>query len=132
MLPVPVVLLLTMEKTDGSGSVALELYSTSFCGACRRTRAVLDRVRQLLPEVTVTEHDVAFEPDLAEARGIRSTPTVIVRTAGGAETMRADGVPTIDHVLVAVTGAMDAANAGSHGALPASRDQNGGVRRSPR
>ncbi|WP_238707082.1 glutaredoxin family protein [Microbacterium lushaniae] len=112
--------------------VTLELYSTSFCGACRRTRAVLDRVRRLLPHVAVTEHDVAFEPDLAESRGIRATPTVIVRAPGGGETMRADGVPTIDHVLVAVADAMDASRGRSHGALPASRDQNGGADRSPR
>jgi thiol-disulfide isomerase/thioredoxin len=92
-----------------SSSVAFELYSTSFCGACRQTRSVLDRARQLVPGVTVSEHDVAFEPGLAEERGIVSTPTVIVRDAHGVEVTRASGVPSLDHILVAAARAMDSA-----------------------
>jgi thiol-disulfide isomerase/thioredoxin len=88
--------------------VTFELYSASFCGACRQTRAVLDRAHELLPQVAVVEHDVAFEPDLAEERGIRATPTVIARDASGLEVMRASGVPTMDHILVAAARAMDA------------------------
>jgi thiol-disulfide isomerase/thioredoxin len=86
--------------------VTLELYSTSFCGACRRTRAVLDRVGDLVPAAAVVEHDVAREPDLAEHHDIRATPTVIVRDAAGAEVLRAAGVPSIDHVLVAAARAL--------------------------
>lgn len=91
-----------------TSSIAFELYSTSFCGACRQTRSMLERVRQLLPDAVVSEHDVAFEPGLAEERGIESTPTVIVRGADGVEVMRASGVPTLDHILVAAARAMDA------------------------
>lgn len=87
---------------------SFELFSTSFCGACRRTRAVLDRVAALVPAVTITEHDVARVPDLAEARGIEATPTVIVRDATGAEVLRASGVPTVDQLLVAAARALDA------------------------
>ncbi|MDN3495225.1 thioredoxin family protein [Planococcus sp. APC 4015] len=86
--------------------ISFELYSTSFCGACRQTRAVLDRATRLLPAVTVSEHDVAFEPALAESHDITATPTVIVRGADGTELSRASGVPTIDHILVAAARAL--------------------------
>lgn len=87
--------------------IELELYSTSFCGACRQTKSVLERVHQLVPNTIIREHDVAFEPDLAESHDIVATPTVIVRTGAGVEVMRASGVPSIDQVLVAVAGALD-------------------------
>lgn len=90
-------------------AVTFELYSTSFCGACRQTRSVLDRARQLLPSVAVAEHDIAFEPALAEERGIEATPTVIVRGADGTEVSRASGVPTLDHILVAAARVLDVA-----------------------
>jgi hypothetical protein len=85
-----------------------ELYSMSFCGACRRTRAVLDRAAQLVPGTTVREYDVAFAPDRAAAEEIRSTPTVLLRSSAGIELMRAEGVPTLDHVLVAAARALEA------------------------
>ena len=90
-------------------SLTLELYSTSFCGACRQTRGVLDRAAQLVPGVRVLEHDIAFEPDLAESLDIRATPTVIIRSADGEAVLRAEGVPSIDQVLVATARALDAA-----------------------
>jgi thiol-disulfide isomerase/thioredoxin len=89
--------------------IELTLFSSSFCGACRQTRSVLHRVQQLVPGVTVVEHDVAHEPDLAEHDRIDATPTVIVRSGGGDEVLRASGVPQLDHVLVAVAKALDAA-----------------------
>ncbi|MFG6445904.1 thioredoxin family protein [Microbacterium sp. P06] len=88
--------------------IEFTLFSSSFCGACRQTRSVLERVQQLVPNVVVTEHDVAFVPDLAEANRIDATPTVILRTAAGAEVLRAAGVPQLDQVLVAVARALDA------------------------
>lgn len=78
-----------------------ELYSTSFCGACRQTRTVLDRVLQLVPGTTLTEHDLAFEPELAEEHGIDQSPTTIIRDGEGRELFRAGGVPSLPHVLVA-------------------------------
>ncbi|MGP3535015.1 thioredoxin family protein [Microbacterium sp. RD1] len=89
-------------------SLTFELYSTSFCGACRQTRGVLDRAAQLVSGVHVTEHDVAFEPDLAESLDIRATPTVIIRRSNGEQVLRAEGVPSIDQVLVATAKALDA------------------------
>jgi thiol-disulfide isomerase/thioredoxin len=88
--------------------VEFTLYSSSFCGACRQTRSVLQRVQELVPGVVVIEHDVAFEPDLADHDRIDATPTVILRSGAGDEIMRASGVPQLDQVLVATARALDA------------------------
>jgi thiol-disulfide isomerase/thioredoxin len=97
-----------VKVNDAAPVMTFELYSSSFCGACRQTAAVLGRASQLIPGSEVAVHDVAAEPDLAESERIDATPTVIVRAANGAEVMRASGVPTIDHILVAATRALDA------------------------
>jgi thiol-disulfide isomerase/thioredoxin len=101
-----------------SAPIEFELYSSSFCGACRQTRSVLERVSRLVPNVVVNEHDVAHEPDLAERHDIQATPTVIVRAGSGAEVMRASGVPQIDQVLVAVARALDLAQPTDAGGVP--------------
>ena len=80
----------------------VDLYSSSFCGACTATRAVLDEAARLVPAATIVERNVAIEPDAAAAEDIRSTPTVIVRRDDGAEVFRAEGVPTVDRVLGAL------------------------------
>jgi protein-disulfide isomerase len=89
-------------RSEIAHNVTLELYSSSFCAACRQTRAVLARVVGMLPALDVTEHDVAAVPDLAESNAIAATPTVIVRSTEGDEVFRAAGVPTVDQVLRAV------------------------------
>ncbi|MFC7430044.1 MULTISPECIES: thioredoxin [unclassified Agrococcus] len=93
--------------TDPQAPVAvLELFSTSFCGACRQTRAVLDRAATLLPGTVVVEHDLAFEPELGESLSITRSPTTIVRSATGEELLRAAGVPSVPQVLVAAERAL--------------------------
>ncbi|QCR20769.1 thioredoxin [Agrococcus sp. SGAir0287] len=84
----------------------LELFSTSFCGACRQTRAMLDRAASLVPGAAVVEHDLALEPELGEAHGIVRSPTVVVRSSDGREVLRAAGVPTVPQVLVAAERAL--------------------------
>lgn len=86
----------------------LTLVTTSFCGACARTRAVLQDAVRYLPDAAVTEIDIARDPDTAEALDIRSTPTVIIRDASGAEVFRAEGVPTVPQVLTAAVRALPA------------------------
>jgi hypothetical protein len=81
--------------------VHYELFSSSFCGACARTRSVLQAASGALPGSSLSEHDVAIEPDLAEANGIEATPTVIVRNARGDEVFRAVGVPSVDQAMSA-------------------------------
>lgn len=88
--------------------VELTLVSSAFCGACARTRSVLADAARFLPDVTVTEIDVAREPDAAEALDIRFTPTVIIRDESGTEVFRAQGVPTVPQVLTAAVKALPA------------------------
>lgn len=93
--------------TDTPAPVAtLELFSTSFCGACRQTRAVLERAAALVPGTVVVEHDLALEPALGEALAITQSPTTIVRSASGEELLRAAGVPSVPQVLVAAERAL--------------------------
>ena len=84
----------------------LTLVTSAFCGACARTRSVLAEASRYLPDATVTEIDVARDPDTAEALDIRFTPTVIVRDGSGAEVFRAEGVPTVPQVLTAAVRAL--------------------------
>ena len=84
----------------------LTLVSSSFCGACARTRTVLAEAARFLPDATLTEIDVARDPDAAEALDIGFTPTVIIRDAAGVEVFRATGVPTVPQVLTAAVAAL--------------------------
>lgn len=84
----------------------LTLISSSFCGACARTRSVLADAARFLPGAIVTEIDVARDPDAAEALDIRFTPTVVIRDGDGAEVFRAEGVPTVPQVLTAAVRAL--------------------------
>lgn len=84
----------------------LDFYSSSFCDPCIQTRSVLGEVSRLVPGAEIVERDVAKYIQVAERDGIRSTPTVIVRAANGDEVFRAEGVPTINQVLVALAKAV--------------------------
>jgi len=87
-------------------SVIVDLYTSAFCEPCHLTRAVLADAARLVPAAQIVERDVvAFEAQ-AEADGIESTPTVIVRSADGAEVFRAQGVPTLPQVLTALAKAV--------------------------
>jgi protein-disulfide isomerase len=65
------------------------------------TRAVLGEASRLVPAASVVEYDVARDSAMAEAAGIRSTPTVVVEADDGTEVFRAEGAPTLNQVLVA-------------------------------
>lgn len=92
-----------------TATVQFELFTSSFCGACRQTRAVLDRATTYIPGSSVTEHPIETEPALAEELDIRATPTVIVRSPNGGEVLRATGVPSVQQVLAAGARALDQA-----------------------
>jgi thiol-disulfide isomerase/thioredoxin len=77
----------------------VRLYSSSFCGACTSTRAVIDQAATLVSNVSVTEVNVAVHPDAAERADITATPTVVIENDAGEQVFRAEGVPTINQVL---------------------------------
>ena len=84
----------------------LLFFSSSFCDPCIQTRGVLKQVAQLVPTVKIAELDVALETKRAEEAGIRVAPTIIVTTADGDEVFRAEGVPSVNQVLVALAKAV--------------------------
>jgi thiol-disulfide isomerase/thioredoxin len=86
--------------------VNLLFFSSSFCDPCIQTRGVLKQVAMLVPAVKIAELDVAIETKRAEEAGIRVAPTVIVVNDGGDEVFRAEGVPTVNQVLVALAKAV--------------------------
>jgi thiol-disulfide isomerase/thioredoxin len=86
--------------------VNLLFFSSSFCEPCMMTRSVLSQVAGLVPAARIAELDVARDADEAERAGIRSTPTVIVLSDDGTEVFRAEGVPSVNQVLVALAKAV--------------------------
>jgi thiol-disulfide isomerase/thioredoxin len=86
--------------------VKLLFFSSSFCDPCIQTRSVLEQVERLVPAAVIAELDVATHNDEAAQAGIRSTPTVVVLDGNDAEVFRAEGVPTVNQVLVALAKAV--------------------------
>ena len=84
----------------------LLFFSSSFCDPCIQTRAVLAQVAELVPAARIAELDVARDTEEAEKAGIRSAPTVVVLDASHNEVFRAEGVPTVNQVLVALAKAV--------------------------
>jgi thiol-disulfide isomerase/thioredoxin len=86
--------------------VELVLFTSAFCEPCMQTRAVLAEVARLVPAATVNELDVVRHEARAADERIRTTPTVLVRDADGVEVFRAEGVPSLQQVLVAAAKAL--------------------------
>ena len=81
------------------------LYTSAFCEPCIQTRRVLAEAQRLVPELELTERDIVRDATEAERAHIRSTPTVIVHGDSG-EVLRAEGVPSLNQVLVALAKAL--------------------------
>jgi len=86
--------------------VKLLFFSSAFCDPCVQTRAVLEQVARLVPAAAIAELDAARDSAEAERAGIRSTPTVVVLDGADREVFRAEGVPTVNQVLVALAKAV--------------------------
>ncbi|CAN5312840.1 hypothetical protein BH11ACT2_BH11ACT2_19980 [soil metagenome] len=84
----------------------LLFFSSTFCDPCIQTRGVLKQVAQLVPAAKIAELDVARDENRAEQAGIRVAPTIIVTSDDGTEVFRAEGVPTVNQVLVALAKAV--------------------------
>jgi thioredoxin-related protein len=70
------------------------------------TRSVLAQAQKLVGSMNLVEHDVVRDESQAEKHGIRSTPTVIVTDGEGSEVFRAEGIPSLNQVLVALAKAV--------------------------
>ena len=80
----------------------VDFYTSTFCEPCMVTRSVLAEAARLVGAMRLVEHDIVRDEDGAKRMGIRSTPTVIVSDADGAEVFRAEGIPSLNQVLVAL------------------------------
>lgn len=67
---------------------------------------MLEQVARLVPAAAIAELDAARDSAEAERAGIRSTPTVVVLDGADREVFRAEGVPTVHQVLVALAKAV--------------------------
>jgi protein-disulfide isomerase len=80
----------------------LELYTSSFCGACHAARSVVDEATRLVASLEAVDLDIAFATERAEERDIRATPTIVLTDDSGAEVFRAEGAPSLPQLLTAV------------------------------
>jgi thiol-disulfide isomerase/thioredoxin len=87
--------------------VNVDFFSSTFCEPCMITRGVLAEAGRLVGAMQLVEHDIVRDEDAAERLGIRSTPTVIVSGADGSEVFRAEGIPSLNQVLVALAKVAD-------------------------
>jgi protein-disulfide isomerase len=87
--------------------VNVDFYTSTFCEPCMITRGVLAEAGRLVSAMNLTEHDIVRDESEAERLQIRSTPTVIISGADGAEVFRAEGIPSLNQVLVALAKAAD-------------------------
>jgi thiol-disulfide isomerase/thioredoxin len=87
--------------------VNVDFFSSTFCEPCMITRGVLAEAGRLVGSMQLVEHDVVRDESAAERLGIRSTPTVIISAPDGSEVFRAEGIPSLNQVLVALAKAAD-------------------------
>jgi thiol-disulfide isomerase/thioredoxin len=82
--------------------VNVDFYTSTFCEPCMITRGVLAEAERLVSAMHLVEHDIVKDEHEAERLRIRSTPTVIISGADGSEVFRAEGIPSLNQVLVAL------------------------------
>ncbi|MFC0678424.1 hypothetical protein ACFFGH_11300 [Lysobacter korlensis] len=70
-----------------------------------QTRRVLAEAAKLVPAMELTELDIVRDASDAERERVRSTPTVVVH-GNAEEVFRAEGVPSLNQVLVALAKAV--------------------------
>jgi thiol-disulfide isomerase/thioredoxin len=87
--------------------VNVDFYSSTFCEPCMITRGVLAEAGRLVGAMTLIEHDIVRDEAEAERQRIRSTPTVVISAGDGTEVFRAERIPSLNQVLVALAKAAD-------------------------
>jgi thiol-disulfide isomerase/thioredoxin len=82
--------------------VNVDFFTSTFCEPCMITRGVLAEAERLVSAMHLVEHDIVKDEREAERLRIRSTPTVIISGSDGTEVFRAEGIPSLNQVLVAL------------------------------
>lgn len=82
---------------ENSGTVLVDFYA-DWCGPCKMLAPVISEIASEHSEITVGKVNVDESPELAQAFGIASIPTVIVFKGGNASSIKV-GYCTKDAVL---------------------------------
>ena len=69
------------EIKDGEKRVLLDFYA-SWCGPCRMLAPIIEQIAEENPEFTVGKINVDEEPELANAFGVTSIPSLFVLEKG--------------------------------------------------
>jgi thiol-disulfide isomerase/thioredoxin len=91
-----------IEHELGTRATLLQ-FSSAFCAPCRATRRILTDVAGIVEGVAHVEIDAEHHLELVRRLGIMRTPTTLVLDAHGREVTRAQGAPTKDQVLTALS-----------------------------
>mgnify|MGYP000849525543 CR=1 FL=1 len=82
--------------------VTMVQFSSAFCSPCRATKALLEDMVKMMPDVRYAHIDAESHLELVRQLDIRSTPTTLFLNAAGVEVGRAMGTPKRSQVLAAV------------------------------
>ena len=95
------VVVVTKENFDEiktkTSTVMLDFYA-DWCGPCRMVGPTVHEIADERSDVTVGKINVDNDPDLAQAFGVMSIPTIVI-LKGGKEAARAVGVRTKQQLL---------------------------------
>lgn len=65
------------EVANAKGTVLIDFFA-SWCGPCRMVAPIIDEIASEETEVKVCKVDVDDQPELANAFGVASIPTIVV------------------------------------------------------
>jgi hypothetical protein len=82
--------------------VNVDFFTSAFCEPCMITRSVLAEAARLVSAMNLVEHDIVRDESESVRLAIRSTPTVIICDSDDVEIFRAEGIPSLNQVLVAL------------------------------
>lgn len=85
------------EIRNKTSVVMLDFYA-DWCGPCRMVGPIVHEIADERTEVTVGKINVDNDPDLAQAFGVMSIPTIVI-LKNGEEAARAVGVRTKQQLL---------------------------------
>ena len=88
--------------TELGSRATMVQFSSAFCTPCRATKALLEDMVKMMPDVHYAHIDAESNLELVRKLDIRSTPTTLFLNSAGIEVGRAMGTPKRAQVHAAV------------------------------